>query len=41
MRGAQLFGLTPIGRVTVEVLGINLPHRVALRDFLIQVGLFS
>jgi len=38
--GANLRGVTAIGRTTVEVLAINLPHRVALREFLIKAGLF-
>lgn len=39
--GAVLEGLTSIGRTTVYVLGINLPHRVALRQTLIEEGVFS
>src|SRR5947209_3180728 len=30
--GATLLGRTPIGRVTVAVLGMNLPHRLELRQ---------
>jgi hypothetical protein len=30
-RGARLIGLTPIGRVTISVLGINLPEAVRVR----------
>ncbi len=37
-RGAEIVGQTPIGRVTVYVLGINLPHRVAFRQLLIDEG---
>lgn len=37
---ARLVGVTPIGRVTIAVLNINLPHRVALRQGLIKEGLF-
>jgi hypothetical protein len=32
--GSRLHGKTPIGRVTVLCLGINLPHRVAFREVL-------
>jgi len=39
--GAILIGRTPIGRATIAVLGINLPHRVELRQQLIDEGLFS
>lgn len=38
--GAVLDGRTRIGRTTVYVLGINLPHRVALRQSLIEEGVF-
>lgn len=38
--GALLRGRTPIGRVTVHVLAINLSHRVALRKTLIEEGGF-
>jgi hypothetical protein len=38
--GAYLLGRTPIGRVTVDVLNINDPFRVELRDELIKEGLF-
>jgi hypothetical protein len=37
---AELRGLTPIGRATVAALAINLPDRVALREFLMQARLF-
>jgi hypothetical protein len=40
-QGAVLIGLTPIGRSTVEVLEINLRHRVAHRHVLIEEGVFS
>jgi hypothetical protein len=36
--GAELHGLTPEGRATIQVLGINLSHRVALRASLIEEG---
>lgn len=39
-RGALLAGRTPIGRVTVDVLAINLPYRVRLRQTLILEGVF-
>jgi hypothetical protein len=38
--GPLLIGLTPIGRVTVAVLEINLDHRVAFRQELIDEGVF-
>jgi hypothetical protein len=38
--GAELAGLTPIGRATIAVLGINFPSAVALREELIVEGLF-
>src|SRR4051794_31623283 len=37
---ATLTGLTPIGRVTVAVLGINEPLRVRARNVLRQEGVF-
>lgn len=37
---ARLFGLTAIGRATIAVLEINLVHRIALRQALIEEGLF-
>jgi len=39
-RGASLVGRTPIGRVTVDVLEINLPHRIRLREMLIAESVF-
>jgi hypothetical protein len=33
--GAVLVGKTPVGQVTIEVLAINLPYRIALRTALI------
>jgi hypothetical protein len=39
-RGAALVGRTPIGRATVAVLEINLPHRIRLREMLIEEGVF-
>ena len=38
--GPQLHGKTSIGRVTLYVLGINLPHRVAFRQLVIEEGVF-
>ena len=38
--GPLLVGKTPIGTVTVAVLAINLPYRVALRAALIEEGIF-
>jgi HNH endonuclease len=39
-RGPRLVGLTPVGRATVRVLGINHPDSVALRRELIAEGVF-
>ena len=38
--GAELVGLTPCGRATVDVLNINDPDRVKLRGLLILAGRF-
>jgi hypothetical protein len=38
--GAILEGITPIGKVTVHVLGINVDLRVALRAALMKAGHF-
>jgi hypothetical protein len=38
--GGELTDRTSIGRATVEVLRINLPNLVALRELLIEDGLF-
>lgn len=38
--GPRLVGRTPIGRVTVQVLAMNDPIRVALRQELIEEGFF-
>jgi hypothetical protein len=38
--GPVLLGRTPIGRTTIEVLNINLNHRVAHRQFLLAEGEF-
>jgi hypothetical protein len=39
-QGPILVGRTPIGRTTIVVLAINLPHRVAQRAALIDEGVF-
>jgi hypothetical protein len=39
--GALLVGRTPTGRVTIEVLAINDPLRVAMRATLIKEGVFN
>jgi hypothetical protein len=38
--GPRLVGITPIGRATIAVLEINLPNRIALRQSLIEEGVF-
>jgi hypothetical protein len=38
--GALLVGRTPIGRATIEVLEINLPDRTALRQALMDEGVY-
>jgi hypothetical protein len=38
--GAVLVGRTPVGRATVAVLAINLPHRVAQRGALMDEGVW-
>ena len=38
--GPVLVAKTPIGTVTIAVLGIKLPYRVALRAALIEEGIF-
>jgi len=38
--GAMLNGFTPIGRVTIDVLAINIRHRVVHRHALIVEGVF-
>lgn len=37
---AVLVGKTPVGQVTIDVLAINLPYRIALRAALIAEGVF-
>ena len=39
--GGELIGRTAIGRATVEVLRINVPNLVALRDVLMEDRLFQ
>jgi hypothetical protein len=39
-RGPRLVGLTPVGRATIRVLGINHPEAVKLRRELIAEGVF-
>lgn len=39
-QSGRLVGLTPCGRATVDVLNINAPHRVELREMLILGGVF-
>jgi hypothetical protein len=39
-RGPLLVGRTPVGRATIEVLAMNLPHRVAQRAALIAEAVF-
>ena len=39
-RNAHLIGRTPFGRATIVTLGINLPHRIELRETLICEGRF-
>jgi HNH endonuclease len=38
--GGRLSGRTAIGRTTIDVLRINLPNRVAIREVLIEDGIF-
>jgi HNH endonuclease len=38
--GPVLVGKTPAGKVTIDVLAINLPYRIALRAALIEEGIF-
>lgn len=38
--GPRLVGLTAVGRTTVDVLAINAPDRIALREGLIAEGVF-
>jgi hypothetical protein len=38
--GARLIGLTACGRATIDVLNINEPERIDLRELLVVAGLF-
>ena len=38
--GARLAGLTPCGRATIDVLNINQPERIELRELLAIAGVF-
>ncbi len=38
--GPMLVGRTATGRATVRVLAINLPHRIRIRQRLMEAGLF-
>lgn len=38
--GARLIGLTACGRATIDVLNINEPERIDLRELLVIAGLF-
>jgi hypothetical protein len=38
--GARLVGQTMCGRATIDVLNINQPHRIDLRELLVIAGLF-
>jgi hypothetical protein len=38
--GARLVGLSPSGRATIDVLNINDPDRIDLRELLVVAGLF-
>lgn len=39
--GPRLIGRTACGRATIACLGINVTHRVQMRRFLIEAGVFS
>lgn len=41
LNGAELAGLTPIGRTTIQVLRINEMDRIELRQLLISLEAFS
>ena len=38
--GPVLAAKTPVGRVTIDVLAVNVPYRIALRAALIEEGNF-
>jgi hypothetical protein len=37
-QGPRLVGRTAVGRATIAVLAVNLPHRIALREALLEEG---
>jgi hypothetical protein len=39
-QGGVLYGRTPVGRTTIDVLVINAPYRIRLREMLILEGVF-
>src|SRR5437879_3226337 len=39
--GPELFGRTPVGRTTIDVLNMNLPERVEHRRLLCEAGLLK
>jgi len=36
--GERILGLTPIGRATIQALGLNRPKRIIARQFWVQAG---
>lgn len=40
MRGVEIFGKTPVGRVTVRILQMNTAEQMEARQFLINAGLW-
>lgn len=38
--GTRLVGVTPVGRATVEALGLNHPRRIRIREAEARFGLF-
>ena len=38
LRGGEIVGLTPTGRATVQLLNMNAPHRVELREDRLKGG---
>jgi hypothetical protein len=41
MRGATIIGLTPVGRATSRLMGMNESRRSALRKWLVEAGEFE
>ena len=39
-KGTQLFGITAIGRVTIELLRMNHPEMIVVREALLDEGVF-